>query len=144
MRFWVALLLLLAGAGSGGAAHRTKPPLWPFHRTYAWPPGQGVVVVFHQYRVFGRTMRLSHGHDSRPIRKKSEPYKVKKWWGFPTKETFTLCNRQGQRITSAHYDYVGIEADRRIIVGRKLSKNNAQHWYIDSVGTTTPYPYKRR
>jgi hypothetical protein len=43
-----------------------------------------------------------------------------------------------------HYDYVGIEADRRIIVGRTLDKNNAQHWYIDSAGATTPYPYKRR
>ncbi|WP_345056458.1 hypothetical protein [Hymenobacter glaciei] len=87
---------------------------------------------------------MSRGHESRPIRKKSSPDKVKKWWGWRTTQTFTLRNRAGGRLTSAHYDYVSTEADYRIIVGRKRSKKNVQHWYIDSVGVTTPYPYKRR
>jgi hypothetical protein len=143
MRFLVALLSLLACMGSNVSAQGSKPPLWPFHRTYTWPPNQGVVVVFHQYRVFGRTTRLSRGHESRPIRKKSYPYKVKKWWGWRTTQTFTLRNRAGRRLTSARYNYVSTEADHRIIVGRKLSKKNVQHWHIDSVGGTTPYPYKR-
>ena len=144
MRLLAFIFYLLASLGSPVAAQKSTAPLWPFHRTYSWPPGQGVVVVFHQSKVFGLTTRAAKDHESRPIRTRRFPYKPKKFLGWRSRQTFKVYNRQGQRLTSTHYDYVGMEADRRILLGRQVGLKKVVHVYIDSLGRTTPYNYARR